>query len=77
MGAWRMRRPKISINFLPNAGYEPAACLRATLAAARKSDFPREAIMFEFTENKLVRDTVHLVILLIVCSSNSNPAIIP
>ena len=52
--------PRLSINFLPNAVYEPAACLRATLAAARKSDFPREAIMFEFTESELVRDTTHL-----------------
>jgi len=52
--------PKLSINFMPNAVYEPAACLRATLAAARKSDFPREAIMFEFTEHELMRDTDHL-----------------
>lgn len=52
--------PKLSINFLPNAVYEPVACLRATLAAARKSDFPRDAIMFEFTENETVRDTSHL-----------------
>lgn len=51
---------RLSINFLPNAVYEPAACLRATLAAARKSGFPREAIMFEFTENEMVRDTAHL-----------------
>jgi EAL domain-containing protein (putative c-di-GMP-specific phosphodiesterase class I) len=52
--------PRLSINFLPNAVYEPAACLRATLAAARKHQFPREAIMFEFTENEMVRDTNHL-----------------
>src|SRR5690606_9191292 len=52
--------PRLSINFLPNAVYEPAACLRATLGAARKNDFPREAIMFEFTENEEVRDTAHL-----------------
>lgn len=51
---------KLSINFLPNAVYEPAACLRATLAAARKSDFPHEDIMFEFTENESVRDPNHL-----------------
>ena len=50
----------LSINFLPGAVYEPSACLRATLAAARKSSFPREAIMFEFTENESVRDTHHL-----------------
>lgn len=54
------RTPKLSINFMPNAVYEPAACLRATLSAARKNDFPREAIMFEFTENEHVRDTGHL-----------------
>jgi len=50
----------LSINFLPGAVYEPSACLRATLAAARKCSFPREAIMFEFTENESVRDTNHL-----------------
>jgi EAL domain-containing protein (putative c-di-GMP-specific phosphodiesterase class I) len=51
---------KLSINFLPNAVYEPAACLRATLAAARRSSFPQSDIMFEFTENEAVRDTRHL-----------------
>ncbi|MCB8835988.1 EAL domain-containing protein [Aurantimonas sp. VKM B-3413] len=50
----------LSINFLPNAVYEPYACLRATLAAARKSDFPQDAIMFEFTENEEVSDVSHL-----------------
>ena len=43
--------PHLSINFLPNAVYEPSACLRATLAAARKSSFPLTSIMFEFTES--------------------------
>lgn len=51
---------RLSINFLPNAVYEPAACLRATLAAARKHEFPKEAIMFEFTENEEVTDVAHL-----------------
>ncbi|MEX6504911.1 EAL domain-containing protein [Jiella sp. M17.18] len=50
----------LSINFLPNAVYEPSACLRATLAAARKSAFPQDAIMFEFTENEEVSDIAHL-----------------
>ncbi len=53
-------RTMLSINFLPNAVYEPAACLRATLAAARKFDFPLTSIMFEFTENETIRDTAHL-----------------
>lgn len=51
---------KLSINFLPNAVYEPAACLRATLAAARRAAFPHQDIMFEFTENESVRDPSHL-----------------
>ncbi|MDY8108806.1 EAL domain-containing protein [Fulvimarina sp. 2208YS6-2-32] len=50
----------LSINFLPNAVYEPAACLRATLAAARKSDFPLPSIMFEFTEGERMVDVAHL-----------------
>ncbi|MBC8130705.1 MAG: EAL domain-containing protein [Rhizobiaceae bacterium] len=51
---------QLSINFMPNAVYEPAACLRATLTAARKSDFPQTSIMFEFTEDEEIVDTDHL-----------------
>ncbi|WP_235918973.1 EAL domain-containing protein [Aureimonas psammosilenae] len=51
---------RLSINFMPNAVYEPAACLRATLAAARKQGFPQKSIMFEFTENEMIHDTDHL-----------------
>jgi len=50
----------LSINFMPNAVYEPAACLRATLLAAKRCDFPTSSIMFEFTENEEVTDTAHL-----------------
>lgn len=51
---------KLSINFMPNAVYEPAACLRATLLAAGRHRFPKSSIMFEFTENEQVSDTAHL-----------------
>ena len=51
---------KLSINFMPNAVYEPAACLRATLAAARTHAFPRQSMMFEFTEAEEITDTDHL-----------------
>lgn len=51
---------QLSINFMPNAVYEPAACLRATFQAAKRFGFPRSAIMFEFTENEQVSDTEHL-----------------
>lgn len=50
----------LSINFMPNAVYEPAACLRATLLAAARCNFPTSSIMFEFTENEEVSDTAHL-----------------
>jgi EAL domain-containing protein (putative c-di-GMP-specific phosphodiesterase class I) len=51
---------KLSINFMPNAVYEPAACLRATLLTAARCSFPTSSIMFEFTENEEVADTAHL-----------------
>ena len=50
----------LSINFMPKAVYEPAACLRATLQAARRFNFPMAFIMFEFTENEEVQDAAHL-----------------
>lgn len=50
----------LSINFMPNAVYEPAACLRATLQTAAFCGFPLSSIMFEFTENEEVSDTGHL-----------------
>ncbi len=52
---------KLSINFMPNAVYEPAACLRATLLAAARCNFPTSSIMFEFTEDEEVADTAHLM----------------
>ncbi|MGZ3411027.1 MAG: EAL domain-containing protein [Xanthobacteraceae bacterium] len=43
---------RLSINFMPNAVYEPAACIRTSLAAAQKVGFAPERIMFEFTEDE-------------------------
>jgi EAL domain-containing protein (putative c-di-GMP-specific phosphodiesterase class I) len=50
----------LSINFMPNAVYEPSACIRATLAASKKTGFDCARIMFEFTENEPMRDSVHV-----------------
>jgi EAL domain-containing protein (putative c-di-GMP-specific phosphodiesterase class I) len=50
---------RLSINFLPNAVYEPAACIRASLAAARNAGFAHRRIMFEFTENERL-DVAHV-----------------
>lgn len=51
----------LSINFLPNAVYQPEACIRSTLAAAREYNFPIERIIFEVTESEQVMDRPHLV----------------
>lgn len=51
---------KLSINFMPNAVYEPKACIRATLAAANEARFPLDLITFEITEDERIRDTKHL-----------------
>ena len=51
---------KLSINFLPNAVYEPAACIRTSLAAADKFGLSRSQLMFEFTENERISDSAHV-----------------
>jgi EAL domain-containing protein (putative c-di-GMP-specific phosphodiesterase class I) len=50
----------LSINFFPNAVYEPRQCLRRTLAAANAVGFPLERIIFEITEVEEVRSHDHL-----------------
>ena len=45
--AWALgMQQKLSINFMPNAVYEPSRCLRTTLDAARRTGFPVENIIF-------------------------------
>ena len=46
--------PLLSINFLPNAVYEPSACIRLTLGVARRTGFPLDRLIFEFTEGERV-----------------------
>lgn len=50
----------LSINFLPNAVYRAETCIRATLEAARQSNFPSNRLMFEVTEGERVDDPDHL-----------------
>jgi EAL domain-containing protein (putative c-di-GMP-specific phosphodiesterase class I) len=47
---------RLSINFMPNAIYQPELCLRTTLAAARAHGFPLDRIMFETVEGERVSD---------------------
>jgi EAL domain-containing protein (putative c-di-GMP-specific phosphodiesterase class I) len=51
---------RLSINFMPNAVYEPRACIQKSLAAAKRASFPTRNLMFEFTENERVADPAHL-----------------
>jgi len=51
---------KLSTNFMPNAVYEPNACIRASLAAARRVGFDPGRLMFEFTENERMVDVGHV-----------------
>lgn len=51
---------RLSINFMPNAVYEPRACIRLTLETAERVGSPVNRIIFEFTENEAV-DPDHLL----------------
>lgn len=46
----------LSINFMPNAVYKPERCIRTTLDAANKYQFPVDKIIFEFTEVEKIDD---------------------
>lgn len=51
---------KLSINFLPNAVYSPAACIQLTLRTAAATNFPTDRLIFEFTENEEMSDPAHV-----------------
>ncbi|MBB3899153.1 EAL domain-containing protein [Roseococcus suduntuyensis] len=50
---------RLNINFLPNAVYQPRACIQVSLQAARRHGFPIDRLTFEFTENERVQDPAH------------------
>jgi EAL domain-containing protein (putative c-di-GMP-specific phosphodiesterase class I) len=50
----------LSINFMPNAVYQPASCIRLTLAAANKCQLPTNQIIFELSETEKVASYTHL-----------------
>ncbi|MDG1407768.1 MAG: EAL domain-containing protein [Octadecabacter sp.] len=53
-------KSRLSINFMPNAVYDPEHCIRATLWAAKTYNFPIENIIFEFIETEEIHDNTHL-----------------
>lgn len=51
----------LSINFLPNAVYNPETCIRATIEAADLFGFDIKQIMFEVTESEQIVDRGKLI----------------
>lgn len=51
----------LSINFMPNAVYEPRHCIQSTLAACRRTDFPMDRIIFEASETERITRQGRLV----------------
>jgi EAL domain-containing protein (putative c-di-GMP-specific phosphodiesterase class I) len=51
---------RLSINFLPNAVYRPELCIRSTLEAARKHNFPIRNLIFETVETEHLDNHAHL-----------------
>ena len=52
---------RLNINFLPNAVYEPRACIRATLDAAARTGFDPRRLTFEIVETEGIADTPHVL----------------
>lgn len=50
----------LSINFLPNAVYQPELCIRTTIETAKNYSFPLDQILFELTEVEKVKDHAHV-----------------
>ena len=54
-------KARISINFLPNAVYQPELCIRTTIAAAEAANFPLDQIIFEVTESEHILEPEKLL----------------
>lgn len=51
----------LSINFMPGAVYNPAACIKLTLKTARELSFPLDRLIFEIVEAEKVLSAQHLL----------------
>lgn len=50
----------VFINFTPSSVYDPANCLRTTVAVAKEVGAPRDRFVFEVIESDQIRDIEHL-----------------
>ncbi len=51
---------RLSINFIPDAVYEPQSCIRATLEVSEEYCFPKDHLIFEVLEGERVTSREHL-----------------
>ncbi|WP_045728324.1 EAL domain-containing protein [Xanthomonas sp. GPE 39] len=61
---------RLSINFIPNAMYEPATCIRPTLAAAERFGMPVSALIFELSESEHIADLPKVMRILNHCAEH-------
>lgn len=52
---------QLNINFLPDAVYEPKACIRTTLDAAARTGFDPHRLTFEIVETEAIAETSHVL----------------
>ena len=63
--AARLNPPSLlSINFMPNAVYDPHSCMLATVATAKRVGWPLARIIFEVNEQEAVCDVERLLTVL-------------
>jgi EAL domain-containing protein (putative c-di-GMP-specific phosphodiesterase class I) len=53
-------RGKLFVNFAPTAIYDPASCLRSTVAAVDQTSIARSDVVFEIVETERAHDPKHL-----------------
>ena len=59
-GTQARKGSKVFINFMPSSIYDPALCLRSTIAAMHSTDLQPSDIVFEVVESDEVRSVGHL-----------------
>ncbi|CBA16990.1 EAL domain-containing protein [Xanthomonas albilineans] len=63
-------RTRLSINFIPNAMYEPTTCIRMTLAAAERFGMPISGLIFELSESEYITDLPKVMQILNRCAEH-------
>ena len=51
---------KVFVNFTPSSIYDPASCLKSTVALVDRLNLPHEQLVFEVVESEHISDVAHL-----------------